>query len=36
MAYRYDGFWEGMDTFKDKQILDSLHESGRAPWQVWS
>ena len=33
LAYRYDGFWEPMDTIKDKQRLDALAESGRAPWR---
>jgi glucose-1-phosphate cytidylyltransferase len=33
MAYRYEGFWEPMDTIKDKQKLDSLYESGSAPWR---
>jgi glucose-1-phosphate cytidylyltransferase len=33
LAYRHDGFWEPMDTIKDKQRLDSLLESGRVPWQ---
>lgn len=32
---RYDGFWQCMDTFKDKQILDELEASGQAPWCVW-
>ena len=35
VGYSYDGFWAGMDTFKDKQQLDSLWSSGAAPWQVW-
>ncbi len=34
-AYKYDGFWVSMDTFKDKQVLDELHASGNAPWEVW-
>jgi len=34
-AYEYDGFFAAMDTFKDKQQLDSLYESGRPPWEVW-
>jgi glucose-1-phosphate cytidylyltransferase len=34
-AYEYDGFFAAMDTFKDKQKLDSLHETGTAPWEVW-
>jgi glucose-1-phosphate cytidylyltransferase len=33
LAYPYDGFWEPMDTIKDKQKLDALDESGRAPWR---
>jgi glucose-1-phosphate cytidylyltransferase len=33
LAYAYDGFWEPMDTIKDKQKLDALLESGRAPWR---
>jgi glucose-1-phosphate cytidylyltransferase len=32
---RYEGFWQCMDTFKDKQILDELEASGAAPWCVW-
>jgi glucose-1-phosphate cytidylyltransferase len=34
IAYRYEGFWEPMDTIKDKQRLDELAESGRAPWRA--
>ena len=35
IAYPYDGFWTCMDTFKEKQHLEDLHASGRAPWRVW-
>jgi glucose-1-phosphate cytidylyltransferase len=35
MAYPYDGFWAAMDTLKEKQHLDGLLESGRAPWARW-
>lgn len=35
LGYTYDGFWAGMDTFKDRQQLDSLWASGNAPWHVW-
>ena len=35
LAHRHDGFWAPMDTLKDKQCLETLHESGQAPWQVW-
>ena len=34
-TYRYDGFWQCMDTFKDKKRLDDLIERDEAPWQVW-
>jgi glucose-1-phosphate cytidylyltransferase len=33
LAYRYDGFWEPMDTIKDKQRLDAFADSGHAPWE---
>jgi glucose-1-phosphate cytidylyltransferase len=32
---RYSGFWQCMDTFRDKQILDELEASGAAPWCLW-
>jgi len=32
---RYDGFWQCMDTFRDKQSLDELEASGEAPWCLW-
>ena len=35
IAYPYHGFWESMDTFKDRQHLESLYASGAAPWRVW-
>lgn len=35
IGYEYDGFWAGMDTFKDKQQLEGLYGSGGAPWEVW-
>ena len=34
-AYEFDGFWACMDTFKEKQLLEDIHHSERAPWQVW-
>ena len=36
LGHRHEGFWAPMDTLKDKQWLESLHEEGRAPWQVWN
>jgi len=35
IAYSYDGFWQSMDTFKDRQDLENCQASGRAPWQLW-
>ena len=34
-AYRHDGFWHSMDTFKDKQAFDDLVARGTRPWEVW-
>ena len=34
LAYKYEGFWQCMDTFKDKQHLESLEQSA-APWKLW-
>ncbi|HZR63540.1 MAG TPA: glucose-1-phosphate cytidylyltransferase [Terriglobales bacterium] len=34
LAYKYTGFWQCMDTFKDKQRLEELNQ-GSAPWKVW-
>jgi glucose-1-phosphate cytidylyltransferase len=33
IAYPYDGFFQAMDTIKDRQSLENLHESGQAPWR---
>ena len=35
-AYRHDGFWQGMDTLRDKNMLEDLWQSGKAPWKVWA
>lgn len=34
-AYQHHGFWHAMDTLRDKKYLESLWESGQAPWKVW-
>ncbi len=34
-AFHHDGFWQPMDTLRDKHLLESLWQSGRAPWKVW-
>jgi len=35
VAHRHQGFWQPMDTLRDKQHLEQLWESGEAPWKVW-
>jgi glucose-1-phosphate cytidylyltransferase len=35
VAYRHEGFWQCMDTLRDKRLLEGLWESGDAPWKVW-
>ncbi len=34
-AYRHEGFWDCMDTYKDAVVLNDLWASGEAPWRVW-
>ncbi len=34
-AYRHDGFWQPMDTLRDKNHLEELWQSKHAPWQIW-
>lgn len=34
-AYKHDGFWQCMDTMRDKLLLEKLWENGAAPWKVW-
>ncbi|MBM4022862.1 MAG: glucose-1-phosphate cytidylyltransferase [Planctomycetes bacterium] len=36
MAYEHRGFWQPMDTLRDKNQLEDLWAAGRAPWKVWS
>jgi glucose-1-phosphate cytidylyltransferase len=35
MAYKHTGFWQPMDTLRDKNYLDHLWKSGAAPWKKW-
>jgi glucose-1-phosphate cytidylyltransferase len=35
VAYRHEGFWQCMDTLREKRLLESYWESGDAPWRVW-
>jgi glucose-1-phosphate cytidylyltransferase len=34
-VYRHYGFWQCMDTVRDKTLLEELLKQGKAPWRVW-
>jgi glucose-1-phosphate cytidylyltransferase len=34
-AFRHDGFWQPMDTLRDRQLLERLWQEGNPPWKVW-
>ncbi len=34
-SYLHEGFWQPMDTLRDKITLEGMWESGKAPWKVW-
>jgi len=34
-AYRHRGFWQPMDTLRDKRTLEALWDAGDAPWKTW-
>ena len=36
MSYRHTGFWQCMDTAREKEMLEKLWASGQAPWKVWA
>lgn len=36
MAFRHEGFWQCMDTLREKNYLESLWKSDRAPWKIWT
>ena len=35
MAYAHSGFWQPMDTLRERNLLEELWQSGRAPWKRW-
>lgn len=35
MAFKHEGFWQCMDTLRDRQLLENLWASGKAPWKTW-
>ena len=35
MSFYHDGFWQCMDTQREMQLLETLWQSGNAPWKIW-
>ena len=35
-AYKFDGFWYAMDTLRDRNYLEELWNSKKAPWKIWN
>jgi len=35
MAFEHSGFWHAMDTLRDKNLLEDLWTSDKAPWKTW-
>jgi glucose-1-phosphate cytidylyltransferase len=36
MAYRHEGFWQPMDTLRERRLLEDMWASGSAPWKLWT
>jgi glucose-1-phosphate cytidylyltransferase len=36
VAFKHDGFWQPMDTLRDKNYLNDLWKTGQAPWRLWN
>lgn len=34
-AFQHDGFWQPMDTVRERMVLESLWNDGKAPWKIW-
>ena len=35
VAYKHNGFWQCMDTQRDKMQLEEMWDNGKAPWKIW-
>ena len=35
MSYRHTGFWQCMDSMREKELLETLLKNGKAPWKKW-
>ena len=35
VAFKHDGFWQPMDTLREKNLLNEIWDSGKAPWKIW-
>ena len=34
-AFKHNGFWQSMDTLREKELLEELWETKKAPWKIW-
>lgn len=34
-AFKHEGFWQPMDTLREKNMLEDLWDAGKAPWKTW-
>ena len=34
-AFKHEGFWQCMDTIRDRETLEKIYDSGKAPWVKW-
>jgi glucose-1-phosphate cytidylyltransferase len=34
-AFTHDGFWQPMDTLREKNMLENMWQEGKAPWKTW-
>ena len=34
-AFKHNGFWQSMDTLREKELLEKLWETKKAPWKIW-
>ena len=34
-TFKHEGFWQPMDTLRDKNLLERLWQAGDAPWKIW-
>jgi glucose-1-phosphate cytidylyltransferase len=36
MGFQHEGFWIGMDTYREYEMLNQMWDAGQAPWKIWT